>query len=315
MKYFFFGCFVLVSLNCISQQKLSKEFSFVSDNDLYVSIQKDQYYSNGLFFNYKYLAKDFGTLEKKMYEFQLGHQIYTPFKSTVLSVIQHDRPFAAYLYGSFGILRAYKSKSHLKTTLQFGIVGPGAFGEELQEFIHDVYNFKSPVGWKYQIRNTLAINLDVEYTSPLGTDTSNHLDINFLSKARIGTIFNEVTAGFMGRIGFKELASVNNSIAFGTNLNDDKTDYVRKAESFLYYKTLLTYVVHDATIEGSLFNYNSPVTFSPKPIRFDLEIGYQFTSNKWNFGYAYHFHSDKLPNLRNDGGNDYGRLFLGYAFN
>ncbi|MBL4605374.1 MAG: lipid A deacylase LpxR family protein [Flavobacteriaceae bacterium] len=315
MKCTFLGLFFFVVTTTFSQQKLSKEFSFVSDNDLYVSIKKDQYYSNGIFLSYRYLASDFGDYEKKIYEFQLGHEIYTPFKPTVISVLQHDRPFAGYLYGSFGILRAYKNKSILKTNIQFGVMGPNAMGEELQKAIHRIYNFALPVGWKYQIKNTLALNFDVNYIKSLLTDVSNHYDINFINRLRVGTIFNEISSGFMGRIGFSELQSIHNSIAFNTSLNNENTNFTRGIESFLYYQTSLTYVLYDATIEGSLFTKNSPLTFKPKSFRFDLEVGFKFTSNRWNFGYAYHFHSNKLPNLRKNKGNDYGRLIFSYLFN
>lgn len=315
MKFILTTTFLLFATYIFCQQKLSKEFSFITDNDLYVSFEKDQYYTNGLFLSYRSLAKNFGSLTKKIYEFQIGHELYTPFRPDVSSVRGHDRPFAGYLYGSFGIVRVYQKNSILKTSFQLGIVGEDAFGEELQNFIHDVSNFKTPNGWKYQIRNMLAVNIDTEYILPLGTNESKISDINLSTKLRLGTIFNEATLGFMGRFGFKELQPLNNSIAVNTHLNNEKTKTSRGVESFIFYKPSLTYVIRDATIEGSLFNNNSPVTFQPKSFRFDLEIGYQFTANKWVFGYSYHFHTNKLSNLRNDNGNDYGRIHFGYLFN
>ena len=267
-----------------------------------------------MFFSYRYLAPNFKKASKKIIEFQLGHQIYTPFKSTVINKKLHDRPFAGYLYGSFGIVRVFKNKTILKNSFQIGMVGKSAFGQELQEVVHKIYNFRNPDGWKYQIRNAIALNFDTEYHKTLGTNKSNNLDGNFKSKLRLGTIFNEATIGFLGRIGFKELQPIHNSIAFNTHLNNGNTPFVRGVESFLYYETSLTYVAYDATIQGSLFNNNSPITFKPNTIRFNAEIGYKFTAKKWVFGYAYHFHSNKLNNLRNNRGNDYGQLFFSYLF-
>ena len=129
---FIFSILLFLSISVFSQQKFSKEFSFVTDNDLYVSKEKDRYYSNGLFFSYRYVASDFKNLEKKIIEFQLSHEIYTPYKSTVINVALHDRPFAAYLYGSVGVLRVYKNEKILKTKLQIGVVGESAFGKEFQ---------------------------------------------------------------------------------------------------------------------------------------------------------------------------------------
>jgi len=103
MKFSSFLIVFFVSLTVYGQQKFSREFSFVNDNDLYASKEKDRYYSNGMFLTYRYLSSDFGSLEKKIIELQIGHEIYTPYKSTVLNVALHDRPFAAYLFGKIGI--------------------------------------------------------------------------------------------------------------------------------------------------------------------------------------------------------------------
>ena len=314
MKFYFFLLLLFLSSSSFSQQKFSKEFNLTTDNDLYISKAKDRYYSNGIFFTYRYLTSNIKKLDKKIIEIEIGHHIYTPYKSTILNVNLHDRPFAGYMYGNFGIARVYKNKTILKNNIQFGVVGKSAFGKELQEAIHTIYNFRSPDGWKYQIKNTLAINFDTEYYTVLETNNSKHLDINFLGKLKIGTIFNEATAGFMGRVGFRKLQPINNSTAFNTHLNNDNSSYVRGLESFIYYLTSLTYVAYDATIQGSLFNKESPVTFNPKSIRFDFEIGYKFTTERWNFGYSYHFHSNKINGLKNNKGNDYGRLFFSYLF-
>ena len=315
MRIFSLVLTFLLSVSVFSQQKFSKEFSFTNDNDLYASISRDQYYSNGLFFQYRYLASDFKKFSKKIYELELGHEIYSPWKSTVSSVLEHDRPFAAHLYGKFGILRVYEDQRMLKTSVQLGVVGEDALGQELQDVIHDIYNFVNAIGWEFQIRNMLSLNINALYVDALGTDESNHYDMNFIAKARLGTTFNELTGGFKGRIGVKrELQPLDNSIAFGTHLNDEKTAHTRGIESFFYYETTLSLVAYDATVQGSLFNDNSPLTFDINPLRFDLEIGYRFTSNRWNFGYAYHYHSNKLPNLRRNGGHYYGQVFLGYLF-
>ena len=315
MRFSFFIFVLLVSISVSSQQKFSKEFSFVNDNDLYTSIYRDQYYSNGLYFAYRYLSSDFKQYKKKIYELQFAHEIYSPWKSTVSSVLDHDRPFAAHIYGKFGITRVYKKSRILKTSFIVGLVGENAYGQELQDIIHDIYNFVNAVGWNYQIRNMLSLNIDAFYLHPLGTEKSNHYDLNFVVKTRLGKTFNEITAGLKGRIGLKDLQPLENSIAFGTHLNNEKIEHIRGIESFSYYETSLSLVAYDATIQGSLFNNNSPVTFDINPLRFNLEIGYRFTSNRWNFGYAFHYHSNKLPNLRRNGGHYYGRLFFGYLFN
>ena len=116
-----------------SQEKFSKEFNFTTDNDLYISSVKDRYYTNGLNLKYSYTTRNIRKLYKKIVEFQIGQQIFTPYKSTITNLNLHDRPFAGYLNVSIGIINVYKNKVILKNKIQFGIVGENAFGKELQK--------------------------------------------------------------------------------------------------------------------------------------------------------------------------------------
>jgi hypothetical protein len=305
-----------VSFSSIAQQKLSREFSFINDNDLFVSSVNDRYYTNGMFFTYRHLVKNNNPLlDKKIHEWQLGHLMFTPNKPTVKDITEHDRPFASFLYAGFGLKKVYKNQQIVKLQLQLGVIGPAALGESLQNFIHDIYGFDMPEGWKYQIRNAVAINANAFYTKRLTVDEDNRNDISLISTLRVGTVFTDVTAGFFGRLGFNKLQKVSNSIAFNTSLNNENTNGVRGIESLLYYKGTLTYALYDATIQGSFLNTSSPVTFEINPIRFDFEIGMLFTANRISFGYAYHFYSDKLKNLRYPNGNTYGSLRINYLFN
>jgi hypothetical protein len=308
--------FLWVSLSTLAQQKLSREFSFINDNDLFVSRVDDKYYTNGMFFTYRHLVKNNNSLlDKKIYEWQLGHLMFTPHKSTVKDISEHDRPFSSFLYAGFGLTKVFKSQQIIKLQLQLGVIGPAALGEGLQNFIHDIYGFDKPEGWKYQIRNAIGINTSVLYTKRLTVDEDNRNDISLVSSLRAGTVFTDVTAGFFGRLGFNKLQKLSNSIAFNTSLNDESTSDVRGIESLLYYKGTLTYALYDATIQGSFLNTSSPVTFGINPIRFNFEIGLLFTANRINFGYAYHFYSDKLKGLKYPNGNTYGSIRVNYLFN
>ena len=105
---------LLISTTGISQEKFSREISFITDNDLFISSYQDRYYSSGFFLAYKYLSKrKSNSLEKRIFKWELGHKMYTPYKSTITNVVNHDRPFAGYFYGSFGIDRVYKKNQLL----------------------------------------------------------------------------------------------------------------------------------------------------------------------------------------------------------
>jgi lipid A 3-O-deacylase len=313
MKYFQFYFILFLSLALFSQKKYSKQIRLINDNDLYASFSKDRYYTNGLFLNYSNLSKNKSeNLEKKIFTWQIAHQMFTPYKAIVESVIEHDRPFASYLYASFGIKRVYKNNKIFNTELQVGVIGPSASGKELQDFIHDIYDFDKAIGWKYQIKDAFGINLNATYIKHILTATSNKYDISWINNGQLGTVYTNVSSGIYGRIGLKPLQKIANSIGFNTNLNDQNTNFNREAESFLYIKPLLRYAVYDATLQGSFLNPNSLVTKELIPFVFDLEVGLKFTANRFTFGYAFRYNTNKSKNLKYYNGNRYSSISASY---
>jgi len=313
MKKITFIVFLLLSLSILAQEKYSKEISLLTDNDLYVSLTSDRYYTNGLFLSYKYVSKNKPeNLEKRIFEWQLGHEMFSPYKAIVIDPSKHDRPFAAHFFIDFTIRNVYKNNQIFKFGGQFGVIGKNAYGRELQNFIHDLYDFKRAEGWEYQIKDALSINLEANYSKHLLADESNHYDFNAVANARIGTVYTDASAGFYSRIGFLSLQKIANSIAFGTNVNNENTNYNREAESFFYIKPMLHYILYDATLEGSFLNAGSPVTKKPKSVRFELEIGLKFTANRFNFGYMINYQSNKTENLRFSNGYTFGRISINY---
>lgn len=232
LKLLFFS--VVFSCTVFSQQKFAKEFSFVNDNDLYVSFKKDQYYTNGTFLSYRFLSKDFKNSLKRITEWTLGQEMYTPYKAIVKDIENHDRPFAAVLFGSYGHLTVSKKKHIFRKSILFGIMGPSALGNELQDVIHSIYNFKKATGWKYQIKNTAVLNFDANYIIPLNKETPEFVDIQQINEIRFGTIYNKISTGFSGRIGTKKLVDLLNSARYGTHLNNKSTAIFETNRIFLF---------------------------------------------------------------------------------
>lgn len=315
-KIFLFSCFIF-SFSLFSQKKYAKKFQFKNDNDLYVSAHRDKYYTNGMFLTYSYLSKKNKNtkIEKRIIDWQIGHQMYTPYLSTLILASKHDRPFASYLFGSHAVHKFYKNNRILTTEIQFGIIGPAAFGKELQTFIHNIYDFKEPIGWKYQIKNAVGLNYNTTYIKPLGKDTSNKYDISWYNNAKIGTIFTDISTGIYTRLGFKPLQKLVNSIAFNANLNNSTTNYTNQKESFIFIKPTISYVMYDATIQGSFLNTSSSITKEVIPFKFDLEVGFKFIARNLNLIYSAHYHTNKSKNLHHTNGNLYGTIEINYLFN
>lgn len=317
MKTIFFLLLVIISSSFLySQRKFTNEFSLINDNDLYTSLSQDRYYTNGTFLTYKWLS-NFSSKKavKKIYKLQLGQHIYSPFVATVFSVAKHDRPFAGYLYNSFGIHNFYRDKSAFKISAQVGVIGTSSLAKETMRFVHNLYGFKEAIGWKYQIANAFALNFEGTYIKYLGSDISKTLDVSWYNNAKAGIIFTNFSTGLYSRVGFKPLQDITNSIAFGSNFNGKNTSFNNEVEVFFYLKPTVSYVVYDATIEGSFLNNNSPVTYNVKPFKFTTELGLRFTSNKFNFGYSVFYHTKKLKSIKVPATNFYGSIQINYQFN
>ncbi len=313
MRIFSLLVFIFLSFKSYSQNTFSKQLSLLTDNDLYTSTYRDRYYTSGLFVTLRSISNTANDgFEKKIHSYEIGHMMYTPSKPNLSIAIDHDRPFAGYLYGQYGQTRVYNSENILKIHLQIGVIGSHSKAKELQNFIHSIYNFPDAAGWKHQIQNAFAINLNSTYLKYLPKISSSHFDLSSYNMLKLGTIFANISTGFYARIGTKQLEKPSNSVAFNTNLN--KQSGQNNAESFFNIKPMITYAAYDATIQGSFLNQTSPVTFDVMPFHFSLELGYTYYYNRFQYGYTYHFHTKKLKSSRATRSNTYGSLRVGYYF-
>lgn len=290
-------------------QSFTKEVSFVADNDLFVSYVKDQYYSSGLFAKYRWMPEQTADL-KIIKTLSLHHKIFTPYKSIVSSIQDHDRPFAALLCLTKSRLKA-SEKGLRQSTFQLGIMGPAALGREIQTALHDIYGFPKPIGWTYQIENSPVLGYAYSRTHKLINKDKKFSDSYVGYGVQVGTIYNHITGQIGGRIGFRELAPMHQSMAFGTHLDGSN----RRIESFLQWQIQAFVIGYDATMQGGLFDNNSPVTFAPNILRLNASLGYFFTAKNWNFGYRVVFSTNERSNLTNDQGHFYGSISISKLFN
>ncbi|MEZ7506405.1 lipid A deacylase LpxR family protein [Flavobacterium sp. Arc2] len=288
-------------------QNNGAEIGIITDNDLYTSSKNDMYYTNGLEVFDRYVTKnDNPKIYKKTTEFRLGQCIYTPrFLNTPSKEIM-DRPYAGYLFGELGRSFFYKNESVLKTDLQLGFVGPNAFGRETQRSFHKLVGYKEVRGWEYQIQNALAVQTHFLFSQKLFTNVqSDFVDFHFRSEANLGTVLTGLSTGFMARIGFKKLTPVYNSNLYGGALGSNESEF------YFYISPSINYQLYDATIQGSLFNNNSPVTFSLVPFRFNGEAGFKYRKNNLNLSYIFMYRGRELYSKTNTG-YFYGSIGVSY---
>lgn len=300
-----------MSLPAVAQNHVA-EVGLILDNDLYTSTVNDKYYTNGFELYYRFLnTPKSESIVKKITEFRIGQYIYNPQTIRASRIDYNDRPFAGVLFAEAGIHQFYSNESVLKLNTQMGFMGPNAFGQETQEFFHNTFGYKKVSGWQYQIQNALLVQAEVFYAKKLAIlNNKNTLDILAQAEVKLGTVLNEITLGPVLRIGFKKLLPVSNSNLYNAALRYDK-NYKNTSEFYFFISPKLNYQLYDATIEGSLFDDKSPVTFPLVPFRFQGEAGFKYRINRWNLSYTFNYISQEVDNIVNEG-YYYGSIGIGY---
>jgi len=310
--------FFLLLLSVVSSaysQSYKNEFGFKSENDSYLAQGSDRYYTNGLFLNFRRAldqSKLKDGLEKKIYELSIGQKIYNPISGYAPNPSTQDRPFAGYLYAG-GALSWFKSnESAFKVSAELGTVGPSSIAEKGQELLHNTIGFYELAGWEYQIRDEVSVNLSVQYTKLIHRLIDNAADISFEGYANAGTTYNGAGAGVLLRAG--SINQLFNSSYLNASIgNNAKIKGLVPKEIFFYAKPQLNYVAYDATIQGSIFKNNSPVTFDAKPIVFAQQLGFNFSSQRFTIDFGVIFKTKEIESSAR--AHQWGAISMNYRFN
>ena len=315
LKIYFllFSIFLLLSTNKIySQQSFSKELGLISDNDLYTSTYYDRYYTNGTFVYFRYLSKKSSL--KKIHEFKVGQQMYTPQFIFSLSTEDVDRPYAGYIFARYNQLFFSNKNYGIKYSFELGLLGPGAGAKDLQDMIHDIYGYPPSEGWKHQIKNTIGVNMEFLFLKPFSKNEQRKIDFTSTTSLKLGTIISELNTNIYGRINLlrNPLTNYSNSTLFGSNLNSKQQK--QKRELFLFLKPQIGYALYNATIQGSKFNDNSTITFGINTYIYELEGGIKYTIKRFDLSYSIIKHSKKTKMIK-ENTNTYGSIHIAYKFN
>ncbi len=310
------GYWLLMALLCrfLCTAQKPAEISIISDNDLYTSPINDQYYTNGIEIIYRYLGKSINDkVAKKITEFRLGQYIYNPQSVRAEDINVHDRPFAGYLFAEAGINTFYKNESVLKLNFQGGVVGPESYAEEFQKGLHKLVGYPTVRGWQYQITTTIAAQAQAVYSHKIFSGKYHEkVDFHLQGELNVGTIWMGASIGPVARVSLKGLLlPMYHSALHGAALNHNKEVYKEQRELFLYINPMVNYQRYDATIEGSMFNNTSPVTFPLIPLRFNAEAGVKYRYNNWTYSYSFNYRGKELTN-RVITSYYYGSIVLSY---
>lgn len=260
-----------------------KYFRIHYENDYFST--SDLYYTQGV--NIEYVHPSFSSsflskllVHSRSKEIKVGIALeqegYTPSSISHSEVLRGDRPFAACLFlKTFSTVNNPERKERISSSLSAGMIGPITGGKEIQDALHGMIDYTFPQGWRNQIRNDVILNYQLEYERRL-LALGNH----FLLSAQIG-----------GQAGTFN-TNVYSGIIIMTGLYDDPFFNFAKAKSknraYLYAEPLLRAVAYDATLQGGLFNTESPYTIASSDLNrlvFQGNVGAVFKLNRLHLEY------------------------------
>ncbi len=230
-------------------------FKIHFENDFFT--HTDWYYSQGISLEFVNPALEKNPLNKillrldnqldnnKKFGLDLQINAFTP--TDIVNTPPNDRPYAATLtLKNFLISNNFESKSRLSSSLVLGVIGPSAFGKEIQTQIHKWTDNYLPLGWPQQVKNDVIINYNVNHEQRI-FDLGHFLALNTNAQLKLGTMNTKLQAGI--------------TLMAGKFISPFEANAEQKRFQFYAYsQPLISVVGYDATMQGGLFNRNSPYT-------------------------------------------------------
>lgn len=297
---------VLLSVYFISsaQTRHTQEIQLSSDNDSYTLQGKDGYYTNGLKIAFRWRNKN-DTSSNTIRSVEIGQLMYNAKNGSYKELYELDRPVTAFLYGAYSQVSFTKGDDVIKWNITAGIIGPPAFGRQMQNAIHSTLGMYTPEEWNFQLNTEFGINGHVEWSPKLKGIHNDHFDLKPVVGGTIGNTFTNVNAGVAILLGV--FNSNSESVFWNANLNSTNK------ESFFYLYPQMIFKAYDATVQGGLFRHDkgkyvgvlNHELFAPR-------IGWIYCNKGFLLNLALSYESRE--SLTQQDAQFYGTIGLGFCF-
>lgn len=232
------------------------------------------------------------------YGFSLTQLMFTPEDFESYGVVPDERPYAGVLL--VGVSLHAKDKNVLNSlSISGGVVGPHAYGEETQDFIHELRDVEKFNGWDNQVPDEPVVNLFLsqkrrlallEYENGMfAIDGFNEMALglgNYRTEAQFGTV---VRIGFNLPIEFSDPRISPNAYSHKL-FQSDRIE--SSAWSFYSMFGVKGYAIaYDATLDGPMFRGGFQTGVEREPLVAEVFAGFGARLGKWEFSYAQTFRS------------------------
>lgn len=302
-KYLFFTFAFLLFTFIVSAQKIyTKSIGILTENDSYMMMGKDGYYTNGLTLSYSWTSKD--SSNKTINSIEFGQLMYNAKNGSYQELWKIDRPVTAYLFGRYSRTQFY-GHNLLNWKAGIGTIGTNAFGRQVQEFIHRTLGMYRPREWQFQLQNAFSVDASVLYVPQIFKEQPS-VNIYPIVSSNIGMTFTNIKTGGILTIGKKNVNE--KSALWNAQINKTSTD---SSESFFYFNPILTYYIYNATVQGSLFK-NDPHAGTLNRLLFTPKFGWQYDHKRFSLNIGITYTSREAKEQLYD--QWYGSIQLGWSW-
>ena len=249
----------------------------------------------------------------------VGHSMFTPDDTDAVALVPDDRPYAAWLYLGFSVHSVYEDVEGAARqdvfSIEAGIVGPSALGEQIQNSYHDLIGVDLSYGWDNQLKDELGVKLGF-----IRKWRSVHWDVSADGRYESDVIPH--VAVTLGNIATD--AGIGGLIRFGENLKDDfgpprirpglpgSETFGRTGglDWYLFAGGELRAVARDIFLDGNSLKDSHSI--DKEPLVVDLQSGFALLFNHFRLTYT---HVLVSPEFRQQSQWDqYGALTLSLNF-
>jgi len=254
------------------------------------------------------------------YGFSLTQLIFTPEDIQSRALITDDRPYSAYLGAGFS-LHAKKHNVAHSLELAFGVVGPGALGEEAQNGIHELRDFPTAKGWDHGLKNEPILNAfwSTKWRYPINALSEGAFQSDILPRygMALGNMETSANAGFTLRVGFNPPNDFANQKLSPTAYNqqffvdrDGTTIDVKDLGIFAFAGINGKAVGQDIFLDGNTFRDSHDIKKNNFYGEFEAGLGIRW--GRFKVSYTHTFVTSQYKN-QNDG-QGLGSIATSYSF-
>jgi len=265
-----------VLLSCSTGCTSEHHFALQEDNDYFTLRNNDRDYTEG------WRLSDTVNDETGSNSKYIQQTVYTPGHKSLPAPLPGDRSYAGWL--SVGFNKTYIDSDYQQTTLGIdaGIVGPHAYGEQVQDSFHNLIGQGHPKGWDTQLHDEPALLLTAErrYRVPI----TSYIDLISLGGANLGNVFTQGYLGQMLRVGYNLPVDLHAGEPFFPRVTSNLSDS-KKWSIYGFIQPVGRLVLQDIFYDGNTFR--DSITVNKETFVAEGRVGIAIEYKKYRLGFTY----------------------------